>query len=133
MQYPLRSGWSQLIFGNNTAHWKKLLNIKHKKRLNTVSYKIKKKMFLGTSISDQSFFMRCHFTKIFVHLLITKALSSFNVYNWKGGTQQIFACSKPTVQTLEKGVKWYKICSKLTINAVIVVNLLLILNYFIFF
>ena len=53
--------------------------------------------------------MSCHFTNILVYLLIIAAVIS---------TQQTFTYSKPTVETLEKGVKKYEICSKLIINTV---------------
>ena len=33
---------------------------------------------------SQSFFMSCHFTKTFVHLLIISAVSNFNVFKLKG-------------------------------------------------
>ena len=60
--------------------------------------------------------MSCLFTKIFVNLLIIAAVWNFNVYKLIGGTKQTFTCSKPLVETLEKGVKRYEICSKLAIN-----------------
>ena len=76
--------------------------------------------------------MSCHFTKIFVHLLVLAAVSNFNVYKLSG-TQQTFTCSKPTVETLEKGVNRYEIYSEIIINTAerrCIVALLLTLNIF---
>ena len=76
---------------------------------------IKKNAFRNDYFGSQSFFMSCHFTKIFVHLLIIEAVSSYKLVGWDVAT---FTCSKPRVKTLAKGVKMYEICSKLTINTV---------------
>ena len=75
--------------------------------------------------------MSYHFTKIFVHLLVLVAVSNFNVYKLSG-TQQTFTCSKPTVETLEKGVNRYEIYSKIinTAERRCIMALLLTLNIF---
>ena len=44
----------------------------------------RKVVFRNDYFGSQSFFMSCHFTKIFVHFLIIGVVSNFNVYKLKG-------------------------------------------------
>ena len=82
-------------------------------RLKTVNYK--EKMFFRHNYFDpDSFVMNCHFTKLFVHLLIISAVSNFNVFKliwWDQANTYLFK-----VNTNIK--KKCKICSKLTIKTV---------------
>ena len=53
----------------------------------------------------QSFFMGCHFTNVFIHLLIIAAVSNFNVFKLAGwDTANTFLRS--TIETLENGVNY---------------------------
>ena len=62
--------------------------------------------FRNNYFGSQSFFVSCDFTKIFVHLLIIAAVSNFNVFKLIGRGPVNITCLKPTVETLEKGVKY---------------------------
>ena len=72
-------------------------------------------MFFRHNYFDpKSFFMSCHFTKIFVHLLIISAVSNFNVFKligWDPANTYLFK-----VNTIIR--KKCEICSKLTIKTV---------------
>ena len=84
----------------NAVLWKKNFSL----RLNTVN--CKEKISLGSNyFESQSFFMSCPFTKIFVHLLIIAAVSSFSVFKLIGW-DQANTCLKSTIETLENGVNY---------------------------
>ena len=74
-------------------------------------------MFFGNNyFGSQSFFISCHFTKIFVHLLIISVVSNLNVFKligWGPGNTHLFKvnintrkkceiCSKSTIKTVER-------------------------------
>ena len=53
---------------------------------------------------SQSFFMSCHFTKIFVYLFLIAAVQSFNIFKlieWDPANTYL----KSVIETLEKGMK----------------------------
>ena len=99
---------STFVKKRNTALRKKLfLAIKYSKLQ-------RKNHFRSNYFGTQSFSMSCHFTKVFVYLLIIAALSNFNVFKligWDSANTYLF---KVKTNTREK----CEICSKLTIKTV---------------
>ena len=99
---------STFVKKRNTALRKKLfLAIKYSKLQ-------RKNHFRSNYFGTQSFFMSCHFTKVFVYLLIIAALSNFNVFKligWNSANTYLFKVKTNTRKKCE-------ICSKLTIKTV---------------
>ena len=96
------TGWPQLLLRNKETLCSEKKNFSL--RLNTVN--CKEKISLGSNyFESQSFFMSCPFTKIFVHLLIIAAVSSFSVFKLIGW-DQANTCLKSTIETLENGVNY---------------------------
>ena len=96
-------------------------------RFNIVNY-IEKMFFRNNYFGSQSFFMSCHFTKIFVHLLIISVVSNFNVsklIGWDPANTYLF---KVSTNTKKKS----KICSKLTVKTLESRSGIFILNLNIF-
>ena len=108
----IKEWWPQLLSWNKEA----LIRKKEKNcslRLNTVKYK-GKTFFRNYYFGSQSFFMSCHFTKIFVNLLIIAAASSFNVFKLIGwGPANIYLFRFNSRNTRKR----CEICSKFTIKA----------------
>ena len=65
--------------------------------------------FRNNYFGSESFFMSCHFTKIFVHLWIVAAVSNFNVFNLIGWDPANTYVSKVNDKNTRKR---YEICPK---------------------
>ena len=106
----IKEWWPQLLSWNKEALYsgKKLFPaIKHCKIQ-------RKNIFRNYYFGSQSFFMSCHFTKIFVNLLIIAAASSFNVFKLIGwGPANIYLFKYNSRNTRKR----CEICSKFTIKA----------------
>ena len=104
------------IFCSNVLSWNKETLHSGKNcslPLNTVNYE-ENMFFSNNYFGLQSFFISCHFTKIFVHLLIISAVSNLNVFKligWELATTYLFKVKRNTRKRCE-------ICSKLTIKTV---------------
>ena len=69
-------------------------------------------MFLETTVWDHSPFLRATISLRFLCIcIIIATVSNFNVYSVTGWDPANIYLFKPTVETLEKGVKRYEISS----------------------
>ena len=82
----------------NTVLWKKLFSLIEHSNLQG------KMVFRDNYIESQLFLMSYYFPKTFVHLSVIAVVYYFIVYNWYGGTQQVFTYSNSS-ETLKECVK----------------------------